>query len=117
MAKNKLPDIKNLVRVSCSLCLVTPEQAASWLTLNTQNRPLIERRVQHYAQIMQEGLWEADCSRPVQILNTGLLLNGQHRLTAVIQAGVPVQLQVAVYASPAADGGEAGVPVAPKNAG
>ena len=46
---------------------------------------------------MRHGDWREIGGRPIERLSTGRLLNGQHRLHAVICAGGAVRLLVAVY--------------------
>ena len=87
-------------RVLTSIQDVTPEMAAAWLSDNPHNRPLDEARVAEYAERMRSGGWVERVkggSRPIEVLDTGRLLNGQHRLTAVIRAGIPVRMWVEVY--------------------
>ena len=79
---------------------VTPKLAATWLSDNPQSRPLDEERVAEYAERMRSGEWNERVkgeSLPIEHLDTGRLLNGQHRLAAVVRAGVAVRLRVAVY--------------------
>ena len=64
---------------------------------NTKNRPLNEAKVAESAEKMRLGEWREKGGILVVRLNTGRLLNGQHRLHAVIRAGVAVRLRVAVY--------------------
>jgi len=69
--------------------LVTPELAADWLTRNSHNRPLRERFAQAYAQDMLNGdwTWTADPIRFAGDIASGPLVDGQHRLRAVVIAG------------------------------
>ena len=91
---------RRLHRLSSSVQEVTPKLAATWLSDNLQSRPLDEERVAEYAERMRSGEWTErvkGIQRPIERLDTGRLLNGQHRLAAVVRAGVPVRLRVAVY--------------------
>jgi ParB-like chromosome segregation protein Spo0J len=65
--------------------LVTPEVARSLIW----DAPINESKVQEYAKIMAEGEWNG----PIKIRD-GKVLNGHHRLRAVILAGVPVEFEV-----------------------
>lgn len=73
---------------------VTPEQAARWLGGNQVNRTLRASKVNQYARDMVAGRWtlsnDAICFAP-----DGRLLNGQHRLSAVVKAGVSVLMLIA----------------------
>ncbi|MEV8523206.1 hypothetical protein AB0451_03460 [Streptomyces sp. NPDC052000] len=85
---------------------VTPELAEKWLAQNTHNRNLRENAVDAYARDMQAGNW-AENGEAVKFaegtvlllegpkpLYGGALLDGQHRLWAVAQAGVTVRMLV-----------------------
>jgi hypothetical protein len=65
---------------------VTPKKAMEWLKLNVANRPISARQVGHYAKAMECGQWKlnGDC---IRFNGSGNLIDGQHRLTACIQAG------------------------------
>jgi hypothetical protein len=69
---------------------VTPEIAQGILdNLNDNNRPISENKVDEYAIVMNNGAWGIGESN-ICISNTYRLLNGQHRLAAVIRHGKPV---------------------------
>lgn len=69
--------------------LVSPEKAEQWLKLNTINRTLDDRRVGIYAEDMNLGRWNyGHDDSPVGDITfncDGTLLNGGHRLAAVVQ--------------------------------
>ena len=66
--------------------LVTPSLAAELLALNMQyNRPVSQPLVKKYACLMQSGEWVV--SSPIEFTKEGVLINGQHRLSAVIASG------------------------------
>ena len=63
-------------------------------TYNTNNyRKHNEYTSDHYAKLMREDKWIASAS-PITISATGVLINGQHRLWAIIKSGVDVDLVV-----------------------
>lgn len=72
---------------------VTPQLAEEWLEKNEINRKLDTKRVRMYASAMRLGAWRVSnddiCMDP-----TGMLLNGQHRLHAVVQSGLTVPMFV-----------------------
>ncbi len=72
---------------------VTPSMAAAMLKGNTENRNLRPAYVRQLAGAMQRGEWILN-GEPIQIATNGLLLNGQHRLTAVVESGVTVKMLV-----------------------
>lgn len=66
---------------------ITPEDAKTLLLLNTNNRPLIDSYVDKLAKDMTEGRWIQN-GDTIRISNTGVLLDGQHRLAAIVKSGV-----------------------------
>jgi hypothetical protein len=75
--------------------LVTPALAAEWLEKNTANqRPVGATTVKMYARDMAAGLWQLT-PQGISFNRTGELVDGQHRLHAVILAGVPIEMVVA----------------------
>ena len=63
---------------------ITPAQAAEWLKGNTVNRRLVLHHVERLASEMLAGEWRitGDCIK----LNGDRLLDGQHRLQAIVQS-------------------------------
>lgn len=80
-------------KFSAEILNVTPAMAAEILVGNTENRNLRPRYVRQLAGAMERGEWILN-GEPVQIADSGLLLNGQHRLSAVVESGVTVQMLV-----------------------
>jgi hypothetical protein len=78
---------------------VTPELAFQWLEGNTHNRPISQAKVDHFVRLMRAGLWQLS-SQGIAFDTSGLLIDGQHRLWAVIEAGVTVRMHVSFNASP-----------------
>ena len=72
---------------------ITPETAQEWTGLNTRNRPVRYTKVAQYARDMKAGNWVLN-GETVKIDVTGIILDGQHRLYACIQAGVPFETVV-----------------------
>lgn len=84
---------KNAQRdVNCYKVLVTPELCSEWLNSNPMNRPLNERRVNNIARLMKEGKWK-DVGQPI-ILGEHVVLDGQHRLQAIIRSGIAQTMSV-----------------------
>jgi hypothetical protein len=66
---------------------VTPDFAAEVLaSMNTRNRRVKPSVVEKYAKMMRNGSWTFS-PETVSISKSGTLLNGQHRLLAVIESG------------------------------
>jgi hypothetical protein len=72
---------------------VTPGKAAEYLERNTANRPLSRRTVREFAQAMRRGEWRVT-HQGIAFDTEGALVDGQHRLAAVIEADVPVEMTV-----------------------
>jgi len=73
---------------------ITPELAAEMLTYNTSNRPLSKHTVKSYAAQMSLGQWH-DTFMPIQFSDMGRLIDGQHRLQAIVDSGCAVSAWVA----------------------
>lgn len=86
-------------RLSCRIEEVTPEMAKAWLLNNPENRPIEEGRVREYADKMRRGEWKEKMpgGAPLIVMKEGELINGQHRLMAVVKYGKSVRMQVLVY--------------------
>lgn len=72
---------------------VTPEIAAQMLGTMSGNRPLRQRMVNRFAREMIAGKWLLN-GESIKVSREGRLIDGQHRLNAVIAAKVPVMLFV-----------------------
>lgn len=72
---------------------VTPEIAARLLGTMNGNRPLKQRIVQRYAREMIAGKWAVN-GEAIKVTAAGRLIDGQHRLNAVLMAKVPVKMCV-----------------------
>lgn len=73
--------------------VITPEKAAEYLTRNIVNRPLKKDKIRQYAAAMKAGKWQLT-HQGIAFKSTGELGDGQNRLKAVIEAGVPVEMTV-----------------------
>lgn len=73
--------------------LVTPEIAKAWLDQNINNRRLQKRMVETFARDMKEGNWGLTYD-PIRFDKDGILIDGQHRLAACIQADTPFETLV-----------------------
>lgn len=72
----------------------TPESAAEILSRNTRNRTPNERHIASLAAAMLAGLWQFS-PQTISIGEDGSLIDGQHRLMALIRAGMTLQFVVA----------------------
>ena len=72
---------------------VTPAMAADYLKRNTHNRPLNKKRVDEYAEAMSNDQWHLS-HQGIGFSAAGDLIDGQHRLHAVVKSGKTVRMQV-----------------------
>ena len=78
-----------------SIELITPKLAEEYLARNTNNyRKINPSIVKKYAEDMKDGKWE-ETAEPISFSPSGVLLNGQHRLAAIVKSGVAVTMVVA----------------------
>lgn len=77
---------------------ITPRRAAELLTLNQHNRNIRRSVVDRYVQDMVAGRWEFN-GAPIIVSDTGVLIDGQHRLTALVESGVALPF-VVLYDAP-----------------
>lgn len=73
---------------------VTPDLATFWLSQNRSNRNLRRPIWKAYARDMAAGQWKLT-AEPVKLASDGTLLDGQHRLHAVVDADTAVEMFVA----------------------
>lgn len=88
---------------------VTPEFATELLgTYNTHNRNIRRRVVAAYAADMAAGKWR-ETGEGIKRSHDGTLLDGQHRLSAIVESGVTVRMLLVENLPPeiqeAVDGG------------
>lgn len=72
---------------------VTPLLAESWLGKNQSNRNVRDRVVDAYARDMKSGDWRLT-GEAIKFGSGGRLLDGQHRLHAVVASGATVRMMV-----------------------
>lgn len=74
---------------------ITPEMAVQMLKDNTRNRNMNVKLVADYARDMAAGAWDAN-GESIKIDVTGVILDGQHRLSAIVESGVTLKNVVLV---------------------
>ena len=85
----KQPD----TQVRAKETIISPSVAASWLEKMAPNRKVSPRAVERYAADMRAGRWQSNGSSIV-MGRSGKILDGQHRLAAIVQANIPVSMMV-----------------------
>lgn len=74
---------------------ITPDMAAEMIEHNTMNRNISQLNVTRYANDMASGAWEQN-GETIKIAEDGTVLDGQHRLWAIIESGMTVTM-IVVY--------------------
>lgn len=73
---------------------VTPDMARKWIQSQHKNqRPLARSIVQRYAEFMRAGQWMLT-AQGITFDTDGNLIDGNHRLNAVIECGQPILMRV-----------------------
>lgn len=72
---------------------ITPERAEAYLAANSGNRNIVQSHVAAMARDICRGQWMFN-AQPICFARGGRLLNGQHRLSAVLAAGQPIEVMV-----------------------
>lgn len=72
---------------------ISPAKAAELMEANTANRPLSRSVVSSFAEAMRRGDWKVT-HQGIAIDTNGVLVDGQHRLAAIVEADVPVEMTV-----------------------
>ena len=75
--------------------LVTPSFAKELLEANISNRRVKSPVFLQYANDMLHNRWKEDTGELIKISKTGVVLDGQHRLLAVIKSGVSIYFHFA----------------------
>lgn len=74
--------------------IISPKEAALWLdTKNAHNRPISQSTVERYTQEIKAGRWKLN-GQSVCFGKSGNLMNGQHRLKAIVAANKSIETLV-----------------------
>lgn len=82
--------------VTTEIMRVTPALARAWLEHNEGNRTVNRTHIVDLARDMIDGRFRLT-HQPIAFDATGNLIDGQHRLMAIVQSGCTVELMVARY--------------------
>lgn len=88
---NVLPISTN--KLSADFTIVTPTMAREWLGFNENNRNVRSLNVRMFARDISSNAWVVT-GQAVQFDRDGRLIDGQHRLLAIVKADRPVMLLV-----------------------
>ena len=78
---------------------ITPERAQTWLTNNSNNRKIKKKHVDRLARDMSRGKWFLT-TNGITFDKHGILIDGQHRLSAIVKSGVSIEMFVWRNANP-----------------
>lgn len=80
---------------------VGPNQALEWLETDMNNRKLMNDKVDRYGALIRSDDWVASQAiQPVCIDWNGNLIDGQHRLRAIVRTGITVEIDVVFGCDP-----------------
>lgn len=80
-------------KLSAQFVIVTPTMAKEWLRFNDNNRNMRGPNVAMYARDIRTDRWIVT-GQAIQFDRDGVMIDGQHRLMAIIKADKPVMLLV-----------------------
>lgn len=73
---------------------ITPEYAAELLSKGAPNRNISPERVNRWLRLMQRGAFKTT-PQGIMLDQDGRLMDGQHRLAAIVKYGKPVLMEIA----------------------
>lgn len=74
--------------------LITPAIAEAYLQANISNRRIKIPTLYQYTQEIIAGKWKEDTGEPIKLSASGVVLDGQHRLLAIVKANKAVWMHV-----------------------
>lgn len=84
-------------QIEMKVAVVTPKLASDWLTKNNPNNRSISRaHVARLAADMKTGRWNLT-HQGIAFDTDGVLVDGQHRLTAVVESEAAVEMAIFFY--------------------
>ena len=75
---------------------ITPTYAKELLGYNTNNRNIKKRRIEMYANDMQNGNWKSN-GMPIVVGDDNVLKDGQHRLYACVRSNTTLKDQIVIF--------------------
>ncbi len=91
-----MQSFENLEIKSVETILITPEIARVMMSKNNGNRRVAPNTVNYYSQMMKKGNWKST-HQGLAIDESGNVIDGQHRLAAVIKSGISILTTLTVY--------------------
>jgi len=75
--------------------LITPNIAKEMLEKNVSNRRVNHHIVNQYSSDMTKGQWKIDTGEVIKVSKTNIILDGQHRLLAIVKSNIPIYFHIA----------------------
>jgi len=66
---------------------IGPELAGQYIEGMSKNRNISQRDVESLARAMKQGLWREDAGDPIRLNSDGQMIDGQHRMWAIVESG------------------------------
>lgn len=86
-------NIQSEYKAVAAVELIGPDEAAKLLGANTHNRHLRSTIVERLARAMAQGEWDLN-GESIKVSTSGALIDGQHRLAAVVEAKATIPFVV-----------------------
>ena len=83
----------NSTAIRMEIRVITPEEAEKILNQAGANRPIKRKKVELFARDMANGEWY-QTGETIAFDTRGKLIQGQHRMSAVVKSGVPIEFCV-----------------------
>lgn len=75
------------------IVFITPEKASKYLAHTAPNRPKSSGKIAKFAMDIKKGEWKLT-HQGIALTSDGRLLDGQNRLQAIIESGLPIWMSV-----------------------
>lgn len=101
---------KHLLPSHPSYVKITPDMAQDWLENRNKpltrepNRRLSEHIAAKYARFMRDGRWHERSPQGISFDWDGYILDGQHRLRAIVLSGATIEMLVTPHCDPSSFG-------------
>ena len=94
MVNIELKNIKH-TKLADTKALITVKLAEQLLEGNASNRRFRRHHGEHIARQMKLGRWKVS-PEPIVVTDKGRMANGQHRMWAIVQTGIPCEFDIKV---------------------
>lgn len=91
-------EVRKIEIVKTKIVKITPEMATEMLTKNLDNRKVRPKTVTEYASYMRNGQW-IENGETILMSDDGFILNGQHRLSAIVMSNISIKFLIVIVKS------------------